>query len=54
MIRANKLAYVSKVLEKLLVWQKTGVKVQVGGGPLNPGGGTLKTAFIFFIVLVAA
>ena len=46
-VRANKLEFISKVLEKLIVWQRNGVKVRVGGGPSCPGESVVKTAFIF-------
>ena len=46
-VRANKLGFIAKVLEKLIVWQRDGVKVRVGGGTANPDQSVLKTAFIF-------
>ena len=46
-VRANKLNFISTVLEKLIVWQNNGVKVRVGGGSANPEKSVVKTAFIF-------
>ena len=46
-IRANKLAFVAKALEQILIWQDSGVKVMVGGGPSNPKEVKEKTAFIY-------